>query len=101
MYYNRDEFMLLSRRGSVPPTAGAGPPGRLYDHGEHRSGGLPPAEPWLLQLLGAAVRGMLRHGQGGAPRPSGAGATGGYADRESYLELEFAVGFGADDEPWL
>ncbi|HWE12395.1 MAG TPA: hypothetical protein VG365_02730 [Solirubrobacteraceae bacterium] len=100
MYYNRDELMLLGRRGSVPPAARAGPPGRLYDYGDGRYRRLPPAEPWLLQLLGAAVRRMLRHGRGGAARPGGRGPAVGYADRESYLELEFAVGFAAEDEPW-
>jgi hypothetical protein len=43
--------------------------------------------------------------------PDGAGRAGGeparpasirgYADRETYLELEFAVGFGVQDEEWL
>ncbi|HWE10488.1 MAG TPA: hypothetical protein VG325_14140 [Solirubrobacteraceae bacterium] len=90
MYYNRVEFMLLSRGGRVPPATRDGPPGRLYDYGDGRYRRLPPREPWLLQMLSAAMRGMLRHGQ-----------AGGYADRDSYREMEFAVGFGADDEPWL
>ena len=25
----------------------------------------------------------------------------GYAEQESYIELEFTVGFGVEDEPWL
>jgi hypothetical protein len=90
MYYNRAEFMLLSRGGRLPPATGEGPPGRLYDYGDGQYRRLPPGEPWLLQLLRAAVRGMVRQ-----PR------AGSYADRDSYRELEFAVGFGADDEPWL
>jgi hypothetical protein len=65
-------------------------------------------EPWILQMLGSAVRGMLRHERSaperpaaGAGRVSPSGPATGYADREAYLELEFAVGFAADDEPWL
>lgn len=85
MYYNRDEFMLLSRRGSVPPATRHGPPGRHPGQGD-----LPAGEPWLLQLLGGAIRSMARHR-----------SAVGYADRESYREMEFAVGFGAEDEPWL
>jgi hypothetical protein len=82
MYYNRDELLLLSRGGRLPPAVRAGPP--------HPRPELPPAEPWLLQLAVAAVAGMLRRGGGRQTR----------IDRDAYMELEFAVGFAADDEPW-
>ena len=81
MYYNRDEFLLLSRGGRVPPAVRAGPAPPAPQ--------LAAAEPWLIQLAVAAVAGMLRRG-----RESGA-----RLDRDAYLELEFAVGFAADEEP--
>jgi hypothetical protein len=84
MYYNRDEFLVWSRTGRVPPGAPrAGP-----THPRHE---LPPAEPWLLQAAVAAVAGMLRHGRAKPPE----------LDRDAYLALEFEVGFAADDDPWL
>jgi hypothetical protein len=93
VYFNRDEFMLLSRQGRVPPAVRAGPPGPRHE--------IPAAEPWLLQLMAAAVHGALRHARPGAPRPQDAGGSPGSVDRDTYLELEFAVGFAAEDEPWL
>jgi hypothetical protein len=84
MYYNRDEFLVWSRTGRVPPGAPrAGPP-----HPRHE---LPSAEPWLLQMAVAAVAGMLRRDGGKNAR----------LDPDDYLKLEFAVGFAADEEPWL
>lgn len=93
MHYNRDEFQLLSRGGRVPPAVRAGPPGPRHE--------LPPAEPWLLQLAVAAVAGMLRHGRSAGQPTRGSAPAVGYADPERYLELEFAVGFAAEDESWL
>jgi hypothetical protein len=98
MHYNRDEFLLLSRGGRVPPAVRAGPASRDPLVGP---GGALAGEPWLLQALSAAVAGMLRHARpAGEPRRESAPAVG-YADPEGYLELEFAVGFAADDETWL
>jgi hypothetical protein len=82
MLYDRDELMLLSRTGRVP----RGRPRAGPSHPRHE---LPAAEPWLLQLALAAVAGMLRRGRAPEPR----------LDRDAYTELEFAVGFAADDEP--
>jgi hypothetical protein len=106
MHYNRDEFMLLSRGGRVPPAVRAGPPGRDPLLGP---GGALVGEPWLLQALSAAVAGLLRHARRAAPAQgsarvqssAGRAPASGYADPEAYLELEFAVGFAAEDEPWL
>ena len=98
MYYNRDEFLLLGRTGRVPPAARPGPRSQDPLLGP---GGALRRDPWLLQLAVAAVAGMLRHGRAaGQPTPESAPAVG-YADPESYLELEFAVGFAAEDEAWL
>ena len=84
MYYSKDEFLVWSRTGRLPPGAPrAGPP-----HPRHE---LPPAEPWVLQLAVAAVAGMLRRGRADSAR----------LDPDEYLKLEFAVGFAADEEPGL
>ncbi len=80
MYYDRDEFLLFSRGGRVPPAVRAGPPRAQPE--------LPPPEPWLLQMARAAVAGMLRRDRHQDAR----------LDRDAYLELEFAVGFAADDD---
>lgn len=99
MYYNQDEFLLLSRTGRVA-RSGAGPPRPLYVPGE----ALPdrsPGAPWLLRAVGAALSGMWRHTRDGrTPGPAGP-PDAETAAFENYLELEFAVGFGAEDEPWL
>ena len=97
MHYNRDEFLLLSRGGRVPPAVRAGPRGRDPLVGP---GGALAAEPWLLQALRAAVAGMLRQARSAAEPRESAPAVG-YVDPEGYLEMEFAVGFAADDDPWL
>ncbi len=95
MWYDRDELRLLSRGGRVPPAVRAGPPG-----GRGRDQ-LPGAEPWVLQVAVAAVAGMLRPGRSARQPPRESAPAVGYADPEGYLELEFAVGFAAEDEPWL
>lgn len=82
MYLNRDELMLLSRGGRVPPATRAGPP-RPQPPGGERSG----------------RRGWRR--PTGRRDAHGSRGPGAYARRDTYVELEFAVGFGADDEQWL
>lgn len=99
MYYNRDEFLLLSRSGRVA-RSGAGPPSRLYDPGDP----LPdraPATPWLLRAMGAALSGMWRHTDEGQAAGTPAPVATEPDAWDTYLELEFAVGFAAEDEPWL
>ena len=96
MYFNRDEFMLLSRGGRVPPAVRAGPPRR--DH-EVYDLDLPARQPWLVELAAAAVHGMVRHRRSAAGAGRAPVGSDGVADRDGYLELEFAVGFVSDDEP--
>jgi hypothetical protein len=95
MHYSRDELMLFRRCGVVPPASRPGPSRRRVrlranDPGQVRPAAEPPV-PWLLGLA-ASVLGSA------ATRPVPRSEA---ADRETYLELEFAVGFGAEDESWL
>lgn len=96
MHINRDEFMLLSRRGSVPPATRAGPPSRSVQRYEPD----PPA-PRLKERVSAAVGGIRGRLSGSGPERPHSARSHGYAEQESYVELEFAVGFGVEDEPWL
>jgi hypothetical protein len=93
MYLNREEFLLLSRRGSVPPAIRAGPRHPEYDLAASLDELRP--RPWVLRSMAAALGGMLRH----APRSDGGAGAADQVDRAAYLELEFAVGFGFEDEP--
>jgi hypothetical protein len=101
MHIMRDEFLLLSRTGRMPPGhPRAGP-------AQHRHE-LPPTEPWVLQTALAVLAGMLRHRRDGGAVGQAPDAVGqapapgaGYADPETYLQLEFAVGFATEDEPSL
>jgi hypothetical protein len=104
MYINLAEFVLLSRTGRGPYCTRAGP----------QPFGLPaPAlEParlgWLSRkrgrsglLLWRSSRSGLRHGLGPRDgRPARPARTLEYAERE-YFELEFAVGFPADEDSLL
>jgi hypothetical protein len=94
MHIMRDEFLLLSRTGRMPP--GHPRAGPVQHHHE-----LPPPEPWVLQTALAVLAGMLRHRRAGGAvgQPPAPGAA--YADPETYLQLEFAVGFATEDEPSL
>ncbi len=101
MYLNRDEFLLLSRtgRGTYSTRAGPGPderfearvmPRRLRRRA--RSG---------LTLRSGSGRG-LRHVLGPrSGRASRASRSAGSADQETYFELEFAVGFPAEEDSVL
>jgi hypothetical protein len=104
MNINHAEFLLLSRTGRGPHCTRAGPqPFGLPE---------PPVPPGRTERLfrkrgrsGLTLRrgsgDGLRHGLG--PRdaqPARPARTLEHADRE-YLELEFAVGFPADDETLL
>ena len=104
MNLNQAEFLLLARTGRGPYSTRAGPqPFGLPD---------PPLEPRRRErpvrkrrrgglLLRRGGGRSLRHGLGARGRRSARVArTPDYADRE-YLELEFAVGFPAEEESLL
>lgn len=131
MFQHRDELLIYSRGGRVPPATRAGPryPGglspadldaltfqatrdrwsRRWAGARRLIGALRPARP-APPRPGAPRPGATRPGAArpGAPRP-GAAWPGparspemrGYIDYESYVELEFAVGFAVEDEQWL
>ncbi len=114
MYCNRDELMLFSRTGRFPPAARAGPGHR------HRMAA-DEQDRFARRGRGGRLRRVLAHlrpsaptgGRAPEPLPSMRGwpsaPTGGrppeplpsmrgYADRQAYLELEFAVGFAVEEE---
>ena len=104
MYQSKDELWLLSRGGRVAPVSRAGP--RYRDR-------LAPPERDRVQVQASRDRlrahalspARLRRALGGGGRaerePARAPSIGDYASSESYVELEFAVGFGVEDETWL
>jgi hypothetical protein len=99
MNLNRDEFLLLSRTGRGPYSTRAGPqPFGVpeFDPEVWTSSRLFRKRTGLLPRRGSGKR--LRHGlgprSGRSPRLS---RTPTYADQE-YFELEFAVGFPAEEE---
>ncbi len=104
MNLNRDEFLLLSRSGRGPYSTRAGP----------QPFGVPEFDPevWTSSrrfrkpkrtglLLRRISGNRLRHGLGPRPgRSARVPRTPTYADQE-YIELEFAVGFPAEEETLL
>lgn len=95
MHYSRDELMLFRRCGVVPPATRPGPPRRRVGPKANDAGDVAPVAeppvPWLLGLAASVLSSAARR-----PAPQR-----GSADDQTYLELEFAVGFGAEDESWL
>lgn len=89
MHLNRDELLLLSRGGRLPLSQRAGP-GRLR--------GRPPVDRGAAPVTVAG--GGLHRLAARLRRRGSSHALPGYADREAYVRLEFAVGFTAEDEPW-
>ncbi|MFZ1994224.1 MAG: hypothetical protein WAU75_08950 [Solirubrobacteraceae bacterium] len=104
MNLNRDEFLLLSRTGRGPYSTRAGP----------QPFGLPEFDPdasassrrfgkrgrtglRLLRGAGSRLRHVLGPRSGRSPRVSRALE---YGDEE-YFEMEFAVGFPAEEETVL
>jgi hypothetical protein len=120
MYLNTDELLLLSRGGRVPPVSRAGPRYRDWLSPLEREG-LRVVRSWGLRSARRRRAAQLRKalGQLGAGsvrgtreparepdresgrEPARAPSVTGYADRESYVELEFAVGFAVEDEQLL
>ena len=103
MYLNRDEFLLLSRtgRGTYSTRAGPGPDERF------EAGITPRLFRWRarsgLTLRSGSGRGLRhvlgpRSGRIGPTRPS---RSVGSTDEETYFELEFAVGFPAEEDSVL
>lgn len=85
MYHSRDDFLFRSRPCVVrPPRDGP------------YTAEVPSRPPWLLSAMVGAVRSALAARP--TARPAGRGRS--YADRPTYRELEFAVGFDPDDELW-
>jgi len=98
MNLNRDEFLLLSRTGRGPHSTRASPPSHEPPEPE-RSGRRfrPRADSGLSLRAGAASR--LRHVLSARPgRSAGPSRTLGYRDEQTYFEMEFAVGFPAEEE---
>jgi hypothetical protein len=108
MYLNSAELLLLSRGGRVPPVSRAGPRYRDWLAPDERER-LQVARSWGLRSfrrrrsarLREALGGLGGGGGRGTREPARAPSFPGYADRESYVELEFAVGFAAEEEQWL
>lgn len=84
MLQDRDDFTLLARAGRVPHQLRAGPSGRLRPVRADPRRRVRPGRP------GPALRALARR----LPLPSRRRGL----DRGEYLELEFAVGFGAEDD---
>src|ERR1700749_4839043 len=100
MNLNRDEFLLLSRtgRGSYSTRAGPGPDER-YEAGltTRRLRRRPRSGLVLWPGKGRGLRHVLGPRSRGSTRPS---HTLERVDQE-YLELEFAVGFPAEEQSLL
>jgi hypothetical protein len=101
MNINHAEFLLLSRTGRGPYTTRAGPqPFELAEFQRERSGGLPsPHGRTGLNLRRRRGRRLL-HALG----PRGGGSTPAARTLEydeQYFEMEFAVGFPAEEETLL
>lgn len=97
MNLNRDEFLLLSRTGRGPHSTRAGPSPERPD-GALKGRGFHERKTSALSLAASTTSG-LRHVLGprsrGSQRPS---RTQGHLDERTYHELEFLVGFPAEEE---
>jgi hypothetical protein len=102
MNLNRDEFLLLSRTGRGPYSTRAGP--RWTDEPEPRTSGrlFRKRARSGLSLRSRAGAYASSHGLGprgrGSTRPS---RTLRRIDEQAYHELEFLVGFPAEEETLL
>jgi hypothetical protein len=97
MFQHKDEYMLLSLSGRVQSARRADPRHRhRLSAAELERAGLRPArgrlKRWASGLRGT---GTGRRADRSPAQPPG---IGGEMDGESYFELEFAVGFGVEDE---
>jgi hypothetical protein len=93
--------LLLNHHSSLPAATRAGPRPRIPLSPASGAGGSVRSTRGGLALRGLTVsrirRGLRRPARGGPVGPRSP-QTHGYADPASYLELEFAVGFVAEEE---
>ncbi|HEX3978591.1 MAG TPA: hypothetical protein VHW96_20140 [Solirubrobacteraceae bacterium] len=98
MNLNRDEFLLLSRTGRGPHSTRAGPGPDERFEAELTVGRRGRRARSGLTLRSGAGRG-LRHVLGPrSGRSAGASRTPGRIDEGTYFEMEFVVGFPAEEE---
>ena len=96
MNLNRDEFLLLSRTGRGLHSTRAGP--RRHERFETERGARRFRRRSGLTLRTGVGRG-LRHVLGSRSRSSTrVNRTPDHVDEQAYFELEFAVGFPAEEE---
>jgi hypothetical protein len=102
MHINHAEFLLLSRTGRGPYSTRAGPqPFELAEFQHERSAGLTRPHGRTALTLRRRSRSALRHVLGPRDgRSAQASRMPGYRDQE-YFEMEFAVGFPAEEETLL
>jgi hypothetical protein len=99
MNLNRDEFLLLSRTGRGPHSTRAGPPVRQEPVPSDRRFARRAVSGLSLPMAAAS---RLRHALGPRSRRSTRPSrTLGYVDEQTYFELEFVVGFPAEEETLL
>lgn len=97
MNLNRDEFLLLSRTGRGLHSTRAGPASGESERG--RWARLPGARASSAVSLRRGTAQRLRHVLGPRPgRSAGPSRRLDRLDEETYFELEFAVGFPAEEE---
>lgn len=89
MFLNRDELALLSRGGRVPRALRPAPAG-LHERAVTAAG---PAG-WRVRL----APGRLRPTRATGRAPAAVAPARAPIPSQRYLELEFAVGFGVEDE---
>ncbi|MGH2872249.1 MAG: hypothetical protein ACRDL5_07270 [Solirubrobacteraceae bacterium] len=95
MLHDRDDYTLLMRAGRVPHEMRAGPSGRLRPGRAYTPAPDRRPVPRARRPALAGLRQLMRSPRGRRPQRLPATPP---LDRQSYLELEFAVGFGVEDE---
>jgi hypothetical protein len=104
MYINRDEFLLLSRTGRGTYSTRAGPrPDERFEAGitPRRFGRRARSGLTLRSGSGRGLRHVLGSRSGRRIGPTRPSRSVGSADEETYFEMEFAVGFPAEEDSVL